>query len=273
MMSASIVMLTHNRLQLLQQCVENVLLRTSDQTTEILIWNNASTDGTGVYLDGLSDPRIEVVHHRANIGLNAYVRLFAQASGSHIIEVDDDVIDAPPEWDRTLVGAFEKLPNIGFLAANLARNPNDVTSGVMYGINAHLYRTEEVDGVRLKVGPVGGWCSVFSRELYDRAGGLTEQEDPFWQEDGMLLQRFSALGYGSACLEDLQVVHASGPHYSRTPPEKLAYWRAYSRTAARKDAVKRVLLALPSVRRLNNRHGWFHPPQQRPDYVRLYRDD
>ena len=272
-MSVSIVLLTHNRLQLLQKCIENVLLRTSDQTTEIFIWDNASTDGTVEYLDGLLDPRITVVQHPANIGLNAYVRLIAQTTGRYIIEVDDDVIDAPPEWDRTLVDAFERLPDIGFLAANLAQNPNDITSGVMYGINAHLYRTEEVNGVRLKLGPVGGWCSMFSRELYDRAGGLTEHEDPFWQEDGVLLQRLSAIGYGCACLEDLHVVHASGPYYSRTPPEKLDYWRKYNRTAVRKDAVKRVLLGVPGVRRLNARLGWFHPPQQRPDYVRLYGDD
>lgn len=271
--TASVVVLTHNRRHLLQQCVENVLQRASARTAEIVIWNNASADGTGEYLDGLDDPRITIVHHPANIGVNAYKRLFAQATGDYLIEVDDDVISAPPNWDALLIEAYERLPDVGYLAANLANNPHDITSGVMYGVNAHLYGTEDVNGVRIKVdGPVGGWCSLISRELYDQVGGLTEQENAFWLEDGVLLNELARFGYRPACLENLEVVHASGPYYSATPPEKLAYWRAYNLAAARKDAVKRVLLAVPGVRRLNARHGWFQPPRERPDWVRLYSD-
>ena len=51
----AVVVLTHNRVQLLEKCVENVLSRTSDSTTEIVIWNNASTDETRQYLDSLDD--------------------------------------------------------------------------------------------------------------------------------------------------------------------------------------------------------------------------
>ena len=48
----SIVVLTHDRVDLLRKCVENVLARTSDATREIVIWNNASTDGTAEFLAG-----------------------------------------------------------------------------------------------------------------------------------------------------------------------------------------------------------------------------
>ena len=249
-------------------------MRTSALTTQILIWDNASTDDTGKYLDGLDDPRIEVVRHSTNIGVNAYARLFPSCTGDYLVELDDDVIDAPAGWDRTLLDAFERLPEIGYLAANLVHNPHDVTSGVMYGVNAHLYRTEEVAGVRLKVGgPVGGWCSLTSRELHDRVGGWSEQEEAFWQEEGIFLERLQGLGYRAAYLEDLQVVHAGGPYYSRTPPEKLAYWRSYNRAVARKNAVKRLLLKVPGLAALNRRRGWFEPPRERPDYVRLYGGD
>jgi GT2 family glycosyltransferase len=249
-------------------------MRTSPLTTQILIWDNASTDDTAEYLKGLDDPRIEVIYHPTNIGVNAYARLFPRCAGDYLVELDDDVIDAPPGWDRTLLEAFERLPTIGYLAANLVHNPHDVTSGVMYGPNAYLYRIEEVAGVRLKLGgPVGGWCSLTSRELHDLAGGWSEQEEAFWQEEGVFLERLDALGYGSAYLEDLQVVHAGGPYYSRTPPEKLAYWRSYNRAVARKNAVKRLLLKVPGLGALNHRHRWFEPPRKRPDYVRLYGGD
>jgi GT2 family glycosyltransferase len=270
----SIVVLTHNRCHLLRQCVENVLQRTSALTTQIVICDNASTDETAAYLASVQDPRVEVVRQETNIGVNAYARLFPRCTGEYLVELDDDVIDAPAEWDRMLLEAFDRLPEIGYLAANLVQNPHDVTSGVMYGSNAHLYRTEKVSGLRLKVGgPVGGWCSLTSRELHDRAGGWSEKDEAFWQEEGDFLERLQALGYHAAYLEDLKVVHAGGPHYSRTPPEKLAYWRSYNRAVARKNAVKSIVLRVPGLAALNRRHRWFEPPRERPDYVRLYGDE
>ena len=70
----AVVVLTHNRVHLLRKNVENVLLRTSPATREIVIWNNASTDGTAEYLESLDDPRIRVVRSEKNIGQNAYAR-------------------------------------------------------------------------------------------------------------------------------------------------------------------------------------------------------
>ncbi len=72
----AIVVLTHNRVHLLRKCVENVLLRTSNATREIVIWDNASPDGTAAYLESLDDPRIRVVISETNIGQNAYARAF-----------------------------------------------------------------------------------------------------------------------------------------------------------------------------------------------------
>ena len=94
----AIVVLTHNRVHLLRQCVEKVLGRISEQTTEIVIWDNGSTDGTAVYLDSLDDPRIRVVHHPENIGQNAYAEAFRLTSAPFMLELDDDMIDAPDAW-------------------------------------------------------------------------------------------------------------------------------------------------------------------------------
>ncbi len=92
----AIVVLTHNRVHLLRKCVENVLGSTSAATREIVIWNNGSTDGTREFLDTVADPRTRIVHSDANIGMNAYARAFAMTSAEYLVELDDDVVDAPP---------------------------------------------------------------------------------------------------------------------------------------------------------------------------------
>ena len=161
----AVVVLTHNRVHLLRQCVENVLLRTSSSTCEIVLWNNASVDGTREYLDSLPDPRIRVVHHTENIGQNAYARAFRLTSSEYMIEMDDDVIDAPNGWDETLLEAFRRLPEIGYLAANLVDDPNDSASQYMRYLREtkNAYTLKEINGLRILEGPTGGGCTMTSR--------------------------------------------------------------------------------------------------------------
>jgi GT2 family glycosyltransferase len=257
----AIVVLTHERVHLLRQCVENVLGRASELTTEIVIWNNGSTDGTREYLDSLDDPRLIVVHHPSNIGQNAYAEAFGLTTSEYLIELDDDVIDAPPAWDRALFDAYQRLPHVGFLAASLVNNPHDQAARVMYQERPHLYRTVETNGVTLLTGPVGGGCAMTSRELNHRVGGF--RQDPkrvFWLEDEAYIRDIGKLGFEAAYLKDLEVLHAGGSYYAPESAAKHEYWQEYFRQDARKARVKRALLRIPFVRPLNQRFGWFRPP-------------
>lgn len=257
----SIVVLTHNRVHLLRQCVENVLLRTSSHTREIVIWDNASSDGTAEYLESFAESRVRVMRHPENIGQNAYAVAFRETSCPYMIEIDDDIIDAPQDWDATLLDAFLRLPHIGFLAANLADNPHDMTAQYMYRRNAHKYRIVEENGIRLKVGPTGGGCTITSRELHDRVGGFKQSKKyTWWLEDAAYIKDIEKLGYGAAYLDDLEVVHAGGPYYAAPSPEKARYMQDRRRSVERKNRVKRILLTAPFGARLNSRFGWFQPP-------------
>jgi GT2 family glycosyltransferase len=259
----SIAVLTHDRVHLLARCVENVLARTSELTTEIVIWNNGSTDDTRAYLEGLADPRIAVVHHPENIGQNAYAEAFAMTSGDYLIDLDDDMIDAPPEWDRRLLEAFRALPEVGFLAANLVDDPNDVAAHTMYRVRPHLYTRVTINGVDLLRGPVGGGCAITSRVLHDRVGGFEQRRDRvFFLEDEAYIAKIEKLGYEAAYLADLKLHHAGGPHYASLSPEKQKFWLDYERSTARKKLIKRLILKVPFARRLNRRYRWFEPPDE-----------
>ena len=257
----AVVVLTHNRVHLISQCVENVLQRTSAATREILIWDNASTDATADYLGSLADPRIRVIRSDENVGQNGYARAFRMTSARYLVELDDDIVNAPADWDAMLLDAYRRLPSVGFLAADLEDDPHDIASDHRYRVRAHEYVSVEENGVRLLKGPTGGGCAMTSRELYDRVGGFKEQRGKvFFLEDAAYVEDIRAIGYEPAILADLKVHHTGGPHYSEMPPEKAAFWAKWNRTNARKARVKRVLLRLPFVRRLNARHGWFVEP-------------
>ncbi len=257
----AVVVLTHNRVNLLAKCVENVLLRTSTSTREIVIWNNASTDETRDYLDSIEDRRIHVVHSDRNIGQNAYADAFRLTSAPYLVELDDDVVDAPAGWDAMLVDAFRRLPRIGFLAADLEDDPLDPASRMRHHVRPHEYTLVEENGVRLLQGPAGGGCAITSRELNERVGGFRQdKKQVFWLEDQAYISDISRLGFGAAVLADLVVHHTGGPHYTVASKEKDEYWEAYWKRRARRLAVKKIVFRVPFFRRLNERYSWYEPP-------------
>jgi GT2 family glycosyltransferase len=259
----SIVVVTHNRVHLLRRCVEDVLLRTSPRTREIVIWNNDSQDGTRDYLDALSEPRIRIVHSPENIGQNAYARGFALATQEYLIELDDDIVDAPAGWDEAMLEAFRRLPDIGYLAASLVDDPNDSASQFLKYLRDErgAYTRREINGVAVLEGPTGGGCAMTSRTLYERVGGFGENPKLiYWHEDAAYVKKIHRLGYRSAVLEDLLVWHAGGPYYSTVSPAKLDYHRQEHAIRRRKDRAKRVLLRIPGFAALNARYDWFDPP-------------
>ena len=239
----AIVVLTHNRVHLLRNCVENVLMRTSPATSEIVIWDNASTDGTSEYLESLRDSRVRVLTSDKNVGQNGYAHAFRQTRSPLMVELDDDVVDAPSNWDLALRDAFLALPEVGFLAADLEDDPHDEASNVRHHVRPHLYTPDDVNGVKLLRGPTGGGCAMTSRALYERVGGFQEHEDRvFWLEDEAYIQDIEALGLQAAVLASLRVHHTGGPYYSTPIKEKTEYWQRRNAARARRDKIKRILL-------------------------------
>jgi rhamnopyranosyl-N-acetylglucosaminyl-diphospho-decaprenol beta-1,3/1,4-galactofuranosyltransferase len=257
----AVVVLTHNRADLLQKCVENVLSRVSDATHEIIIWDNASTDQTAAYLETVTDPRIRVIRSEKNIGQNAYARAFRETTAPYLIEIDDDVVAGPDHWDKTLRDAFVALPDVGFLAADLEDDPHDEASRYRHEYRAELYTLVTENGVNILTGPAGGGCALTSRALNLRVGGFQEKKNEvFWLEDAAYIEDIAKIGYRAVVLADLRVHHTGGPYYTTPPKEKEEYWRKYWAKRRRRETAKRVLVHVPFVRRLNARYGWFVAP-------------
>jgi GT2 family glycosyltransferase len=243
----AIVVVTLNRLPLLRKSVENVLNRT-ESTTEIVIWNNASSDETASYLATLSDPRIVVVNSPDNVGLNGYARAFRLTTAPYMVELDDDVVDAPQGWDSMLLDAYRRLPEIGFLAADLVDEPNDPVSRFRHYVRPEDYRPYESNGVRLLEGPTGGGCAMTDRELSDRVGGFSEHPERFFQEESEYIGKIAEVGYRAAILADLRVHHTGGPGFTYQSPEKMEWWSQwYRRTKTATEAGATSLAARAPV--------------------------
>ncbi|MHC5347913.1 glycosyltransferase family 2 protein [Metapseudomonas furukawaii] len=99
----TVALLTYNRLHYLKEAVEAILGQ-SYRTFELLVLDNGSTDGTGAFILGLSDPRIRYVRnsvHYSTVEFNC-CSAFHIAIGKRVIVTHDDDIMEPDMLERQM---------------------------------------------------------------------------------------------------------------------------------------------------------------------------
>ena len=95
-----------------------------------------------------------------------------------------------------MLDAFKRLPEIGFLAADLEDDPHDLASRYRHHIRPHEYTLVEENGVKLLHGPAGGGCAITSRELNKRVGGFRQdKKQVFWLEDEAYIADLEQIGF------------------------------------------------------------------------------
>jgi len=109
----SICIPTYNRAGMVGDAIRSALAQTC-RNIEVLVVDNASTDGTAEVVASFHDPRLRYVRNGRNLGLfgnfNRCIEL-AQGKYLHILHSDDTV---PPEFIRTCVRFLEEHPEVAF---------------------------------------------------------------------------------------------------------------------------------------------------------------
>ena len=84
---------TYNRKHLLRSTIESVLAQ-DDVDIEVFVIDNASTDGTAEFVEGLDDPRLRVVRNACNVGLVGNFNRALSAGSAPLLTVvhDDDLL-------------------------------------------------------------------------------------------------------------------------------------------------------------------------------------
>jgi glycosyltransferase involved in cell wall biosynthesis len=188
----SIVILTYNRLNILRNCISAIKRFTFDPH-EIIVVNNASTDGTREFLDSIQSPSLIPIHCPQNFGVTARNFGFDRATGDFIAQIDDDV-EVLPGWDTKCLEVFARDSSIGLVGqqGGLIKTWMDVHS--------HVHQTR--DGY---VDYMTGFCMMM------RNVGLRYDEAfaPFWHEELMYSLDMKALGYRLYRIDGLCIHHSA----------------------------------------------------------------
>ncbi len=164
------VVVTYNRLNLLKECLDALLVQ-SYERQQILVVDNASTDGTQDYVSEISEKKHNVIYYRLekNIGgaggFHEGMKKAMQLEADWVWLMDDDTI---PEADALteLCEAITKIEEpIGYLSSNVyALNQGMMNTPRMKfsqkGINGYSDWNEKLADSLVKV-HTATFCSIF----------------------------------------------------------------------------------------------------------------
>jgi len=195
-------MSVYNGGQGLDKTVRSIRAQTF-QDFEVVAIDDASTDGSGQYLDQLAaeDGRFRVIHFAKNSGLTAaLIRGCQEARGQFIARIDSDDVMAPDRLERQ-VEFLRGHEDVGIVGSSLA---------VRYDVDGRTFeRTFTVAAqtdpeirryMRFR-NPFGHVTVMFRKKVYDDAGGY--DPDYRYSQDFELWPRMLRLTKGHNLPEPL----------------------------------------------------------------------
>jgi rhamnopyranosyl-N-acetylglucosaminyl-diphospho-decaprenol beta-1,3/1,4-galactofuranosyltransferase len=216
------LILTHNRLALLKECIA-ALRRQTLQPDGIVVVNNDSTDGTQEWLQTQMDVRQVLLSTNTGSagGFHAGIRDAYEHGFDWVWCMDDDTIPEPTALERLTVGAPFEAASTGFICSLGYRLDGSVCTYAK-----QLQKT----GATIVSLHYATWLSILIRREAIRAVGLPRREFFMDYEDIDYTARIVAAGFNGYCKRDSIVLHKTLRGGSLPDPkdtlqrQRFCYW-------------------------------------------------
>lgn len=118
--AVSFVVLSYNFGRYLRDCLDSILAQDSGDLFEVIVVDDASTDGSAAVVSTYDDPRIRLIRHETNAGHIATVHDgLAAARGGFIARIDGDD-RYRPQFLREALPVFSRFADVGVVYGEIA---------------------------------------------------------------------------------------------------------------------------------------------------------
>ncbi len=224
----SIIVLTHNNKEYTEQFFLS-LEKSTQVIFELIIIDNASTDGTVEMLQNIekSNPEIvKVIYNNTNKGFPKAINQGLKiARGSYVVIANNDIITTPL-WLERMVRIAEKDDKIGLVGVL----SNEV-SGIQKVEDANYFTLDEMkkfaieisnkfDGQYLEFPRITFLCTLIKDKVIEKLGGLDERFSPGNFEDDDYCIRTLLAGYKCTVAKDVFIHHFGSRSFTKDGKEK-----------------------------------------------------
>lgn len=223
----SVVILCYNNIELSKRCIDSVLTVSDYPALEVVIVDNASTDGSADYLRelGREHPEIKLVLNEKNLGYAAGNNAgLAVATGDYLVLLNNDT-EVTPGWVRTLLRHFRRDPQIGLLGpvtnniGNEARIALDYPDSEGMRVAAARHTLSHM-GRQHAMNTLAFFCVMLPRRVLDACGLLCEDYGLGWFEDDDYCRRVQSHGFSLVLAEDVFIHHELSASFGKLPSKE-----------------------------------------------------
>jgi GT2 family glycosyltransferase/glycosyltransferase involved in cell wall biosynthesis len=220
--AVSVIVVAYNNMEVTQACLASLGENSDYGALEVIVVDNASTDGTQMFLKEWA-----TVGRNRRIVLNADNKGFAAANnqglgiaaGEYLVLLNNDTY-VTPGWVRTLMNHLRRDRTIGLIGPVTNNIGNEAKIDIEYpNMEAMLtvssnYTLRHI-GKTFPLRTAAFFCVMMRREVYERVGPLDEAFGIGFFEDDDYCRRIEQLGLRIACAEDVFVHHQLSSSFNK----------------------------------------------------------
>lgn len=238
------VIVTYNRLEKLRLTLEQTLAQPFYQ---VIVINNASTDGTADYLNSLADARLQIVHKPENTGgaggfAQGFKLAARESEADWLVCYDDDAYPAPdalarfveltPGADVGGVAAAVYFPDGSICPMNrpgmdIFRSPLSIAKAFLSCTSLTGMAYNAYEGNKPVEVFFSSFVGLFVRcALIRGTVGLPRAELFVYRDDSLYTLAITRVGYKLLFVPDIRFVHDCSTLTSNKP-SPLPLWKVY----------------------------------------------
>lgn len=209
----SIIVVTYHNLELTHLCIESIFQNTTYPDYEVIIIDNASSDGTRNFLRYLARtrPAVKIILNDDNLGFAAANNQgLRMAQGDYLVLLNNDTV-VPKGWIDPMLRHLD-TPDIGLVGPVTNSVGNEAKIDVTYSSLDQMddfsdRYTARHHGRIFDIPMLAMFCIAMRREVFEKIGFLDEKFGIGMFEDDDYSRRAQNLGFRTVCAEDAFVHH------------------------------------------------------------------